>query len=408
MNCRYCKTTLENVFLDLGAAPPSNAYLNENTLKKPESWLPLRLLVCEGCWLVQTEDYAEREVFFSDEYAYFSSVSSTLTVHAKQFVSDAVHRFGLNADSMVVEVAANDGYLLQFVCERGIPCYGIEPTKSTGDAARSKGVEIIAEFFGEQLASSLANDGRSGNLIIANNVLAHVPDINDFVAGFSHLLQPTGVVVFEFHHLLQMIHKQQFDIAYHEHYSYLSLGTVLEILKDNGLGVFDVQEISPHGGSLRIFAQRMDSGLHSVTSSVSMVLEKENCMGMQSRECYLEFQSVAEKIKNDFLSFLIDAKNTGKKVAGYGAAAKGNTILNFAGVKKDLLEFVCDAAPSKQGRYLPGSRIPIISPARLAENRPDFLVILPWNISDEIKNEVSYIKQWGGKFVTVVPELVIH
>lgn len=407
MTCRHCGSLLELPFLDLGTAPPSNAYLSREQLKSAEVWYPLRLLVCTHCWLVQTEDYADSDELFTDDYAYFSSVSSSWLTHAKQYVEEMISRFDLTTESTVVEVAANDGYLLQYVKQQSIPCYGIEPTLSTAEAARAKGIDIVNEFFGVKLAKNLVQQGRMADLTVANNVLAHVPDINDFVSGFSYLLKPTGVATFEFPHLLRMVQQSQFDTAYHEHYSYLSLAAVTRIFEQSGLQVFDVAELPTHGGSLRVFAQRLDSAQHPVSETVERMLAVEIAAGMMKVDFYQKFQKTAERIKDDLLKFLIQAKREGKKVAAYGAAAKGNTLLNFAGVKIDLLPFVCDAASAKQGKFMPGSHIPILSPAELEEQRPDFLLILPWNISEEVKNQNTALAILGTKFVTVIPELII-
>lgn len=407
MKCRYCSSELRLSFLDLGSAPPSNAYLSAAQLNAPELWFPLRVLVCDQCWLVQTEDYAGREAIFTDDYAYFSSVSTSWLAHAERYVREMIERFHLGAGSMVVEIAANDGYLLQFVQQNGIPCYGVEPTRSTAEAARAKGIEMIGEFFGAALADRLADQDKSADLIAANNVLAHVPDINDFVAGFTRLLKPRGVATFEFPHLLRMVQQAQFDTVYHEHYSYLSLTSVASIFSHNGLQVFDVVEVPTHGGSLRVFAQRADSAAHPVTDAVAQMLASEEAAGMLTSAFYQGFQSVAECVKDDLLSFLIDARRQGRRVAAYGAAAKGNTLLNFAGIKRDLIAFVCDAAPSKQGKYMPGSRIPILAPDALAQYRPDYVLILPWNIAGEVKQQLAHTAEWGGQFVTAVPKLSV-
>jgi SAM-dependent methyltransferase len=344
-------------------------------------------------------------MLFTDDYAYFSSVSTSWLAHAERYVDAMVGRFRLGPDSMVVEIAANDGYLLQYVQQRGIPTYGVEPTLSTAAAARAKGIEIVGEFFGVALADRLAATGRSADLIAANNVLAHVPDINDFVAGFAHLLKPAGVATFEFPHLLRMVQQAQFDTAYHEHYSYLSLGAVTRIFAHNGLQVFDVAELPTHGGSLRVFAQRADTGRHPVCPAVATLLATEEAAGMKTSAFYTRFQQVAEGVKNGLLSFLLQARRDGKSVAAYGAAAKGNTLLNFAGVRSDLLAFVSDAAPSKQGKFLPGNHIPILTPDAIAERKPDYVVILPWNLADEVKAQLSFISGWGGRFVVAVPTL---
>ena len=363
--------------------------------------------MCEECWHIQTEDYADRGILFSKEYAYFSSFSRTWLEHAKQYVDDVVKRFGLGAHSCVVEVASNDGYLLQFVSQAGIPNYGIEPTQSTASAARKIGIEIVEEFFGLDLASKLASSGRQADLMVANNVLAHVPDINDFVAGFERLLKPDGVVTFEFPHLVNMILSNQFDTAYHEHYSYLSLTAVKKILEAQGLRVFDVEQIRTHGGSLRIFAQKRTSGVHPIEARVEALLKREEQLGIKTREFYEGLQQKADKIKNVLLQFLIEQKKCGKIVIAYGAAAKGNTILNYAGVRPDLLRYVVDLNPEKQDKYLPGSRIPIVAERIIRQERPDYVLILPWNLRSEIVNQLSYVTDWGGRFVTAIPELTV-
>jgi len=376
-------------------------------LQSAEVWYPLRLLVCTDCWLVQTEDYARSDELFTADYAYFSSISSSWLSHAEQYVKDMVERFTLTPESTVVEVAANDGYLLQYVQQRGIPCYGVEPTTSTAVAAREKGIEIVEEFFGVALAEDLVQQGRMADLIAANNVLAHVPDINDFLSGFLRLLKPTGVATFEFPHLLQMVRHNQFDTAYHEHYSYLSLTAVSKIFEHNGLQVFDVAELPTHGGSLRVFAQRLDNPHQPLAPAIATMLGTEKEAGLMEVDFYRGFQKTAEIVKDDFLGFLVQAKREGKKVVAYGAAAKGNTLLNFAGVKKDLLAFVCDAADSKQGRFLPGSHIPILAPEAMATYNPDYVVILPWNIAAEVKAQLEYLHNRGTRFVTAVPKLEV-
>jgi hypothetical protein len=407
VNCRHCGQALELPFLDLGSAPPSNAYLGERALRGPEVWLPLRLLVCQHCWLVQTEDHAGREVLFSDDYAYFSSVSTSWLAHARAYVQAMRERFALTADSCVAEVAANDGYLLQYVQEAGIPCYGIEPTASTAAAARAKGIAIVERFFGTALAAQLLGEGRQVDLAAANNVLAHVPDINDFVAGFALLLKAQGVATFEFPHLLRMVAENQFDTAYHEHYSYLSLTAVQRVFAHNGLAVFDVQELPTHGGSLRVFAQRRDLGRHAAQPAVAQLLQREHEAGMTQAAFYRGFQAATDKVKNDFTAFLVEAWRAGKTVAAYGAAAKGNTLMNYAGTRPDLLRFVADRNPAKQGRWMPGSRIPIADEDRLRAERPDYVVLLPWNLVNELVPQLDYVRAWGGHFVTAVPVLKV-
>ena len=405
MKCRHCGAELKLTLVDLGSAPPSNAYLTAEKLQNPEKWFPLRVLVCEQCWLVQTEDFAQADELFDADYAYFSAFSSSWLAHSERYVSDMAQRFSLNEQSYMVEVAANDGYLLQYVKALGIPCTGIEPTASTASAARAKGIDIVEEFFGVHLAKQLVADGKQADLMAANNVLAHVPDINDFVAGFTTLLKPTGVATFEFPHLLNLIELNQFDTIYHEHFSYLSLTAVRHIFAANGLSVFDVQELPTHGGSLRVFAQRADTGSHAISEQVSLLLQKEERAGMRTAAYYSGFQGKSEKVKDDFVAFLIEAKRKGKSVAAYGAAAKGNTLMNFAGIRSDLIQFVVDKNPAKQGKYMPGSRIPIVSEDRLIEERPDYVVILPWNLREEIMQQLAYAQEWGGKFVTAVPDL---
>lgn len=365
-------------------------------------------MICGKCWLVQTEDFVGREQLFSNSYAYFSSYSSSWLEHARRFVEMIVGRLELTDNSLVAEIAANDGYLLQFVQAAGIPCYGVEPASNTAAAARAKGIEIVDEFFGKAVAETLAAAGRKADLIVANNVLAHVPDINDFVCGIAMLLKDKGVASFEFPHLARMILETQFDTAYHEHYSYLSFTTTKRILETNGLSIFDVEQIPTHGGSLRVFSQRTTTGQRTTTAEVTRVLADEAGTGVSSPAFYSEFQRRAETIKNDFLQFLLDAKSKGLRVVGYGAAAKGNTLLNFAGVRPDLLAYVADKNPAKQGLFLPGSHIPVVSVEHLLGDRPDFIVILPWNLKQEIGTLLSTAREWGTKFVTAVPRLNIN
>jgi SAM-dependent methyltransferase len=405
MKCRHCAAELAFQLIDLGSAPPSNAYLTAISLRRPEKWFPLKVLVCETCWLVQAESYSRASELFNDEYAYFSSFSDAWLAHSERYVSEMVKRFSLNSSSHVVEVASNDGYLLQYVKSRGIPCLGIEPTASTANAARLKGVETIERFFGVDLARELVANGRSADLTAANNVLAHVPDINDFVRGFAELLKPSGVATFEFPHLYQLVTERQFDTIYHEHFSYLSFTTVREIFLTQGLSVFDVEEIGTHGGSLRVFAQRTDSGKHPVSEHVGQILELESGAGMRTLSFYEGFERDAEIAKSKLLEILVDAKLSGKTVAAYGAAAKGNTFLNYAGVKSDLISFVVDRNPAKQGKWMPGSRIPIVGEERLRNERPEVIIILPWNIKSEVLDQLSYVKQWGARFVVAQPEV---
>jgi SAM-dependent methyltransferase len=407
MKCRHCGADATLELVDLGSAPPSNAYLTAEELRAPEVWLPLRVVVCELCWLAQTEDFARADQLFSPDYTYFSAYSTSWLAHSERYVDEMVSRFGLDADSHVVEVAANDGYLLQYVKARGIPCTGIEPTASTAAAARERGIPIVEAFFGVELAEELARGGKGADLMPANNVLGHVPDINDFVRGFTVLLKPDGVATFEFHHLKRLVDGCQFDTIYHEHFSYLSLTAVERIFEGAGLAVFDVEEHPTHGGSLRVFAQRADTGRHSRSPAVDGLLATEAAAGMRGADYYAGFQERVLKVKNDFLSFLLGARGEGKTVAGYGAAAKGNTLMNFAGVRPDLVAFVADRNPAKQGRYLPGSRIPVVGVEEIENLKPEYVLILPWNLRDEVMTELSSVHDWGARFVTAVPELKI-
>ena len=407
MKCRHCYAALTLPLIDLGLAPPSNAYLSTQQLQQPEKKYPLRVLVCQTCWLAQTEDFAQAHELFDADYAYFSSFSSTWLEHAKRYADEMSARFHLGSSSHVVEIAANDGYLLQYFKAANIPCTGVEPTASTAAAARAKGIDIVQEFFGVALANMLVAQGKQADLTAANNVLAHVPDINDFVASFTVLLKPTGVATFEFPHLMQLMALNQFDTIYHEHFSYLSLIAVQRIFAANGLTVFDVEEHPTHGGSLRVFAQRTDTGKQPISDRVAKMLRAEDAIGIQTEKYYLAFQARAEKVKDDFVNFLADAKRQGKIVAAYGAAAKGNTLMNFAELGSDLIQYVVDKNPAKQGKFMPGSRIPIVSPEALHSQRPDYLVILPWNIADEVTQQNAALAKLGTQFVTAVPKLEI-
>ncbi len=407
MNCRHCNVTLTLPLIDLGFAPPSNAYLSEKQLQQPEKKYPLRVLVCQSCWLVQTEDFAQAHELFDADYAYFSSFSSTWLEHARRYANEMSAHFHLDSSSHVVEIAANDGYLLKYFKAANIPCTGVEPTASTAAAARAKGIDIVQEFFGVALANTLVAQGKQADLTVANNVLAHVPDINDFVAGFTVLLKPSGVATFEFPHLMQLIALNQFDTIYHEHFSYLSLTAVQRIFAANRLTVFDVEQHPTHGGSLRVFAQRTDTGKQPISDRVAKMLGTEDAIGIQNKKYYLAFQARAEKVKDDFVNFLAEAKRQGKTVAAYGAAAKGNTLMNFADLGSDLIQYVVDKNPAKQGKFMPGSRIPIVSPEALRSPRPDYLVILPWNIAEEVMQQNAVLAELGTQFVKAVPKLEI-
>ena len=404
MKCRYCKQPLHITFLDLGFAPPSNAYLTKADLIKSEKYYPLKIKVCESCWLVQTEDYADIDELFSPDYAYFSSTSFSWLKHAKEYAVKIIDELGLTSKSLVIEVASNDGYLLKNFLDNKIPCLGIEPTNSTAMAAEELGIPVLKEFFSEALGRRLTLEGRSADLIIGNNVFAHVPDINDFTLGLKASLKQGGTITLEFPHLQRLIEYTQFDTVYHEHFSYLSLYTVQQILMQADLRIWNVEELSTHGGSLRIFACHAKDKRETLPS-VDALLEQELIFGLKKLTTYQNFQTKAEKIKNDLLNFLLEQKRLGKTIAAYGAAAKGNTLLNFAGVKPDLLPVVYDAAPAKQGKFMPGSHIPISPPEDLAKNIPNWLLILPWNIKAEVTAQNLKYKELGMKFVTVVPSI---
>jgi len=406
LKCRHCSSPLEHTFLDLGFAPPSNAYLTRADLVRPEKYYPLKIKVCDQCWLVQTEDYAQADELFSAEYAYFSSTSTGWLAHAARYAEQMTQQLLLTRDSLVIEVASNDGYLLKNFVAAGIPCLGIEPTASTAAAAETLGIPVLREFFGEQLGRQLAAAGKQADLIAGNNVYAHVPDINDFTRGLKAALKPGGTITLEFPHLMRLIEHTQFDTVYHEHFSYLSLYTVERIFKTAGLRVWNLEELPTHGGSLRVYGCHAEEA-RATTTSVAAMLAEEGRRGLQTLATYQNFQAKADRVKNDLLVFLIEQKYAGKTVAAYGAAAKGNTLLNYAGIKPDLLPFVCDAAAAKQGKFMPGSHIPILAPAALIEQRPDYLVILPWNIAAEVKQQNARLAELGTRFVTAVPKLQV-
>ena len=404
MKCRHCGSELRLPLIDLGMAPPSNAYRTREQLDQPEKRYPLRVLVCESCWLVQTEDCVGAGDLFTEDYAYFSSVSQTWLEHARDYVAAICDRLHLGPKSVVAEIAANDGYLLQYVQRRGIPCYGIEPTKNTASAAREKGIRIVEAFFGKKLASDLAEKGQRADLVIANNVLAHVPDINDFTGGVATLLKRGGVATFEFPYLLNLVRENQFDTIYHEHYSYLSLTAIDRIFRANGLVAIDVEHLPTHGGSIRVFARGSEAAT-TPAAAVKTMLAEERRAGVNGSAFYSGFQARAETTKKEFLTFLREQKKTGRKVGAYGAAAKGNTLLNFAGVGRDLLRYVVDRSPAKQGKFLPGSRIPVVDEFHLMADRPDWILILPWNLRAEIEDQLAFVRQWGGGFVRAIPKL---
>jgi hypothetical protein len=406
MKCRFCATSLQDVFLDLGCAPPSNAFLTADALNAPETWLPLKLFTCSRCLLVQTAEIKSHADLFSPDYVYYSSFSRTWLAHAERYVEQAVSRLGLDRHSLVMEIASNDGYLLQYVAARDIPCVGIEPTIGTARAAQEKGIETLCHFFGSAFADEFARARRPADLIIANNVLAHVPDINDFLAGLGIALAAEGTITAEFPHLMELVTKRQFDTVYHEHFSYFSFHTIQQVFAAHGLRVWDVEQLPTHGGSLRLWVAH-ERSQRSETPAIAALLSLEKKAGMQESAFYRGFQQQADAVKNDCLMFLLEQHRAKRKVTGYGAAAKGNTLLNYAGVKPDLLSYVVDASPHKQGHYLPGSHIPVVDEALLRKDRPDYVLILPWNLREEIAAQLSYIREWGGRFVTFVPRLEV-
>ncbi|HEY6662786.1 MAG TPA: class I SAM-dependent methyltransferase [Sphingomicrobium sp.] len=406
MKCRHCGNDRFIPFADLENAPPSNAMLTEANLDAPEVYYPLVVEVCDVCFLAQVDEHKSATEIFDSDYTYFSSFSRSWLDHAERFAAMATERFGLGPGSQVVEVASNDGYLLQYFQQRGIRALGVEPTANTAEVAVAKGIPTIVEFFGKQLAEDrLAG---SADLIAGNNVFAHVPDINDFSAGLKAALKPGGVVSLEFPHLLKLIEQNQFDTIYHEHFSYLSLGVTERILGTAGLKVFDIEQLSTHGGSLRVFSAHADDPDKGRAPAVDALLAEEEAAGLRGRDVYEAFQPRIERIRADFLRFLLDQRSAGAKVAGYGAAAKGNTLLNYCGIKgSELIRFVADLSPHKQGRFLPGSHIPVVAPERIDEDKPDFIVIFPWNLRDEVIGQLGHARSWGAKFVTAIPELTI-
>ena len=402
MKCRHCHTKLQHVFLDLGTMPPSNNYLRAEDLKKPEAQFPLRLFVCDQCWLVQTEDFSTADELFREDYAYFSSTSSSWLAHAASYCAMITEKLYLTQNSHVIEIASNDGYLLRNFIAAGIPCLGIEPTESTAKAAKKLSIPVLQEFFGAEMATNLAK----ADLIIGNNVYAHVPDINDFTAGMKNALKSHGTITLEFPHLMQLILQCQFDTVYHEHYSYLSLSTVARIFTKNHLRIYDVEELPTHGGSLRVYGCHHDDP-RPTTQKVTVLIAQEGQNGLRNLHTYHAFQDKADRIRDHLLHFLHDAKKQGKTCAAYGAAAKGNTLLNYAGVTSDLISFVCDAAPAKQNKFMPGSHIQIYSPEHMRQEKPDIILILPWNIAPEVTKQLSYTQEWGAEFATAIPHMKV-
>ena len=401
--CRFCATPLENEFLNLGLSPISNAFINPGQADQDEAFYPLHAFVCSQCFLVQLEEFESPDEIFSD-YVYFSSYSDSWLAHARKFVHGATERFALDAGSLVIEVASNDGYLLQYFKELEVPVLGIEPASNVAEVSRAAGIETIDEFFGVALATQLRDEGRRCDLLVGNNVLAHVPDINDFVGGLKIVLAENGVLSMEFPHLLKLIQQTQFDTIYHEHFSYLSLLTVQQIFRHHGLDVFDVEELSTHGGSLRVFAQHT-GGTQAHNGAVDKVLQDEKDASLDQLSGYQNFSKKVAKVKDDLLSFLAAAKKEGKSVVGYGAPAKGNTLLNFCRVGPDSIQYTVDRSPHKQNKLLPGTHIPVRAPEHISETQPDYVLILPWNLQEEIVQQLAHIQEWGGKCVVPIPEL---
>ena len=403
MKCRFCKNKLEHVFVDLINTPASNSFLTKEQLNEPEVFYPLKIFVCQKCKLVQIDEYKKSDDIFDKDYAYFSSYSTSWLEHAKNYVEMITSKLLLDKHSLVTEIASNDGYLLQYFKEKDIPCIGIEPTASTAKVAKQKGIEVIEDFFGSSLAQNL----EKSDLILGNNVIAHVPDINDFVKGLKTALKPIGTITMEFPHLLNIIKENQFDTIYHEHFSYLSFYTVKQIFEVQGLKLYDVEKLPTHGGSLRIYATHIENNDLKTSKNIENILNEEKEFGLFDMNIYAIFQEKANKVKYDLLEFLLQSKKENKKVVAYGAAAKGNTLLNYAGVKNDLIEFVVDKSPYKQGKFMPASHIPIVEEKEIQELKPDYILILPWNIKDEIITQLNYVKMWNCKFVVAVPQLEI-
>jgi len=407
MNCRFCKNELKDVFIDLFNSPASNSFLSKEELNEPETFYPLKVYTCSNCFLVQVDEYKKSDAIFDSNYVYFSSYSTSWLAHAKKYTEQMIERFKFYETSLVVEIASNDGYLLQYFKEKNVPVLGIEPTANTAKVSSEKGIENVVDFFGVRLATKLADENRKADLLLGNNVLAHVPDIIDFVGGMKIILKDTGVITMEFPHLMQLVDNNQFDTIYHEHFSYLSFYTVKQIFESQGLQMFDVEEIPTHGGSIRIYAKHQDDITKTVSKNVAALLKKETDKGLASLAYYDNFQQKALKAKLDLTDFLIQQKRNGKSVAAYGAAAKGNTMLNYCGIKSDLVDFVVDANPHKQNKFLPASHIPVVNEQFLKDARPDFVLILPWNLKEEIGEQLSYVKEWGGKLVVAIPGIDI-
>jgi len=405
-SCRFCDNPLSHTFVDLGMSPLCESYLSLEQINQEEPFYPLHVHVCDRCYLVQLESYVSPEHIFT-EYAYFSSYADTWLQHAKDYTNLMVERFGFNKQSHVVEVASNDGYLLQYFVEKNIPCLGVEPAANVAKVAEEKGVPTLVEFFGVECAQKLVKEGKQADLILGNNVLAQVPDLNDFVAGMKILLAPGGVITIEFPHLMCLMAENQFDTIYHEHFSYFSFITTQKIFARHGLTLFDVEELSTHGGSLRIYARHEDDESKPVSDRAIALIKRESEAGFTEMQSYANFDEQVKETKRKLLEFLIGAKRSGKTVAGYGAPGKGNTLLNYCGIRTDFIDYTVDRNPYKQGKFLPGTHIPIYAPDKIMETKPDYVLILPWNFKDEIIKQMAAIKDWGGKFVVPIPEVTV-
>ena len=407
MNCRSCNTLLKTEFADLGFSPPSNSFLKPSDLTRPETYYPLKIMVCDHCFLVQVDEFAKHNEIFNEDYVYFSSYSTSWLAHAKNYVNQMVERFKIDHNSKVIEIASNDGYLLQYFHEKKIPTLGIEPTKNTAEVAISKGINTLIDFFGTSLAEKLKAQHIQADLLLGNNVLAHVPDINDFVHGLKLVLKPQGIITLEFPHLLQLILQNQFDTIYHEHFSYLSIIALEPIFIRYDLELFDIEELNTHGGSLRIYIKHAENQDIVISDRIAEIKNKEIEFGLNSIDSYIQYQVKINKVKDELLQFLIEKKAQNKTVLGYGAAAKGNTFLNFAGIRKDLIPCIVDASPHKQGKFTPGVHIPVVNEDKIKEIRPDYIIILPWNLKEEIIKQLEYVRAWNTMFVTAIPHLTI-
>jgi len=403
-NCRFCGTPLKQTFCDLGMSPLSNAYLKPTQLQQMEPFYPLHAYVCEKCYLVQLQEFQSPEKIFSD-YAYFSSYSESWLKHAKAYTEYMIERFGFNSTSQIVELASNDGYLLQYFKDKNIPVLGVEPAQNVATVAEAAGIPTVTKFFGVKTATELANEGKAADLLLGNNVLAHVPDINDFVGGLKKLLKPHGVITMEFPHLLRLIEQNQFDTIYHEHFSYLSFTTVETIFAKHGLSLFDVAKLTTHGGSLRIFAKHTEDDTKPLTEHIDNLKQLEKQTGLDNLKTYQKFAEQVRATKRKILNFLIQTKQAGKTIVGYGAPAKGNTLLNYCGIRTDFIDYTVDRSPHKQGLFLPGTHIAIHHPDKIKQTKPDYVLILPWNLKDEIIEQMAYIREWGGQFVVLIPEI---